>query len=242
MSLSGSSPVGIHPIVCRFLKGVFINRPSLPRYTVTWNVDSVLAFLETLMPLASLDLGVLTRKLVMLLALVTAQRVQFLHLLEIGGISFTSDQMTLYVDKVLKTTRPGHHQVPIHIPKFTTKLPLCVYSTMLKYLNRTDLIRQGVTQLFIGTVLPHGPVCRSTISRWIKTVLSQAGIDVSVFGAHSTRAAATSAASSRGVPIPQIMKAAGWSRDSTFFRFYNRHVDVTSDSPNANTSLSELLH
>lgn len=120
------------------------------------------------------------------------------------------------MDKILKTTRPAHHQAPIHIPKLIDKLSLCVYSTMLEYVNRTKVIRGTNTQLFLGTVSPHGPVFRSTISRWLKSVMSEAGVDVSIFGAHSTRSAATSAASSRVVTVQKIMASAGWSQENTF--------------------------
>lgn len=33
--------------VTRFMKGVFIERPALPRYTTTWSVDTVLKYLES---------------------------------------------------------------------------------------------------------------------------------------------------------------------------------------------------
>ncbi|ESP01853.1 hypothetical protein LOTGIDRAFT_99731, partial [Lottia gigantea] len=42
--------LGKHPLICRFLKGVFELRPSLPRYTHTWDVDIVLRYLSSLAP------------------------------------------------------------------------------------------------------------------------------------------------------------------------------------------------
>ena len=45
-----------------------------------------------------------------------------------------------------------------------------------------------------------------------------------VFSAHSTRAAATSAAHLNNVPINTIMEAAGWSRESTLRTFYDKPV------------------
>ena len=35
-------PVGQHPLVIRFLKGVFESRPAMPRYTAVWDVNQVL--------------------------------------------------------------------------------------------------------------------------------------------------------------------------------------------------------
>ena len=69
--------------------------------------------------------------------------------------------------------------------------------------------------LFIYYVKPHKPVTSATIARWVKTVLSLAGIG-DVFTAHSTRGASASAASRAGVALSGIMEAADWSRESTF--------------------------
>ena len=40
--------VGQHPLISRLLKGIFHDRPLLPRYTNTWNVQTVLNYLEGL--------------------------------------------------------------------------------------------------------------------------------------------------------------------------------------------------
>ena len=46
------------------------------------------------------------------------------------------------------------------------------------------------------------------------------GIDVSVYKAHSIRAASTSKVSSVGRNIPQILKTEGWSNAETFVKYY----------------------
>lgn len=63
--------IGSHPLVRRFMRGVFVLRPSLPRYNVTWNVNIVLKYLKSLSPLSSLSLLQSSHKLVMLLALLS---------------------------------------------------------------------------------------------------------------------------------------------------------------------------
>ena len=40
--------VGQHPLVSRFLKGVFNNRPPAPKYSSTWDVDVVLNYIKNL--------------------------------------------------------------------------------------------------------------------------------------------------------------------------------------------------
>ena len=69
-------------------------------------------------------------------------------------------------------------------------------------------------------------VSRDTISWWVKNVLEKAGINTKIFVAHSTQAAATSAAKSANTSINNIMDAAGWSSESTFQTFYDKtHSD-----------------
>ena len=83
--------------------------------------------------------------------------------------------------------------------------------------------------LLISFIKPYHKVSTDTIARWIKTVLHLAGIDTSIFKAHSTRSASTSAATKLGVPLQDIMSSAGWSSNSTFGKFYNKDVVQTSN-------------
>ena len=48
------------------------------------------------------------------------------------------------------------------------------------------------------------------------------GIDMSTFTAHSTRGASTSAAADSGITTSDILKAADWSTESVFRKFYYR--------------------
>ena len=54
------------------------------------------------------------------------------------------------------------------------------------YIDSTSSLRaEGSVRLFVAVVKPHNPVSSSTIVCWMKGMLQQAGIDVSIFGAHS---------------------------------------------------------
>ena len=61
--LSNNASFGTHPLVCRFMKGVFEMRPSLPRYKDIWDASTVLEYLKTLHPPEDLTLKELTLKL-----------------------------------------------------------------------------------------------------------------------------------------------------------------------------------
>ena len=75
-------------------------------------------------------------------------------------------------------------------------------------------------------IKPFKAVTSATIGRWIKTVLTQAGIDTNVFTSHSTRSVSEAAAAA--VPVDVILATAGWSTESTFRRFYKRPVALTN--------------
>lgn len=94
--------------------------------------------------------------------------------------------------------------------------------TLRQYIQVTAPVRKENSQLFLGTVKPHKPVAPCTIARWLKEVLKMSGIDVSVFTAHSTRGASSSAAADSGITTGDILKTADWSTESVFRKFYYR--------------------
>ena len=55
-------------------------------------------------------------------------------------------------------------------------------------------------------------------------MLSNSGVDTNVFSPYSTRSASVSAANSKGVPLHKILSAGGWSRASTFSKYYNKPI------------------
>nr|CAH7715768.1 unnamed protein product [Callosobruchus chinensis] len=86
LSLLLSPTIGNDFRIKRFLKGVQNLRPITPKYNATWNPGIVLRYLEQLMPNHTLSLQVLTYKLITLLALVSAHRVQTLASIRIHNI------------------------------------------------------------------------------------------------------------------------------------------------------------
>ena len=102
---------------------------------------------------------------------------------------------------------------------------------LLEYISRTESIRGVEQQLLVSYQQPY------TISRWIRTVMQLSGLDLTVFKAHSTRAASTSAAKRAQVPIQDIIGRAGWSSAQTFATFYKREIV----SPIANSFARAVL-
>ncbi len=224
--LPNGHTVGTHPLVSRFIKGVFALRPPKPRYSEVWDVRIVLNYLRSLSPMKLLGLRDLTLKLCMLIALTSAQRCQTLHLLDIRNMQITKNKITFYVDKLLKQSRPGHHGLALEFTAYPPDRRLCVYRLITLYLERTKLLRKNAkeTRFFISYRKPHRRVTKDTIARWLKAIMGKAGIDISKFKAHSVRAAATSTADARDVPVTEIMRTAGWSREKTFRQFYKKPI------------------
>ena len=75
--------IGKHPLVSRFMRGVFNSRPPQPRYVFTWDVATVLNHIRSLGTNASLSKKDLTRKPATILALANA-RCSKIHALDVN--------------------------------------------------------------------------------------------------------------------------------------------------------------
>ena len=97
-----------------------------------------------------------------------------------------------------------------------------------EYLKRTKILRKGRergrSKLFISTRKPHKPICRDTLSNWVKKGLKLSGVNMDIFTAHSTRAASTSKVKG-SVKLSTILKTAGWRRSQTFAKYYDKVVE-----------------
>ena len=211
--------VGQHPVIKRFLKGVFNKRPALPRYHSVWDVSQVLEYLRKI-DLDGISLKSLTLKTCMLLALLSGQRVQTLKALSIGNMLLTDSEVEFQIDVLLKQSRPGKHLSCISFKKYTDER-LCVIAHPQQYVSKTKDLRTS-DNLLISYQKPFKPVTTETISRWLKTVLTDSGINTDVYSAHSVRSASSSAAAMMGCPIDSIMKQIGWSNAKTFAMYYNK--------------------
>ena len=170
----------------------------------------------------------LTKKLATLLCLLSGQRVQSICALNLEYSAFTCGTYTFYIPKVLKTTKPGNHQHPLQFETYQENEKLCIVNCLKEYINRTMNIRENLPnqpqQLTLSYAYPHHPVGSATIARYVKHFLGLAGVDVTVFTAHSTRSASTSKANNMGLSMKDIPKAAGWSNDNTFRKYYKLPV------------------
>lgn len=154
-----------------------------------------------------LDLKSLTLKLLMLIARVSAQRGQSMHMLDIGCMKVTDSSYEFSLPEHVKQSRPSFKTTPsILLKEYPTDKALCVYSHLTECLKRMQSLRETETKLFISFVKPHRRVSRDTISRWNRTIMESAGVDITKFKLHSTRMAATSKDKAASIPIQEILR------------------------------------
>jgi len=169
-----------------------------------------------------LSLEVLSKKLIILLALVTGQRMQTLSLIDIKNIVVREELIEIKIPERIKTSKLGKKQPVLILPFYRENLNICPANTLQYYLERTKDLRMNTSLLFISYRKPHKRATQ-TLSRWVKDILQESGIDTDIFSAHSTRHASTSAAKLKGVNIDAIRKSAGWTEKSTTFtKFYDK--------------------
>ena len=129
-----------------------------------------------------------------------------------------------------KQSRSSKHLSDFFFPLFKDDPIICPVITLRAYEERTKEFRDlqspnPKTTLFLSWIGKHNPVTSSTIARWLKLTMSEAGIDVGIFKSHSVRGATCSKAAGAGVTTKQILEAADWSSEGTFQRFYHRKVE-----------------
>lgn len=217
--------LGQHPTTTRYLRGVFNNKPSLPRYTDTWDVSLVFNYIRNI-PVNNNNMCLkdLTLKLTMLLSVLSAQRLQTLHQLKVSALTIKENKCVFALDELLKQSRPGKHLTHISYQAYPEDTSLCIVQTLGVYLQRTKELRQ-CDYLLISYAKPHKRISRDTIARWLKSMLTSAGVNVNKYKAHSIRSAAASNEKQRGVPIKDIMATVGWSSERTFAKFYDKDVN-----------------
>ena len=215
---------GEHPLVARFMKGAFEEKPvfkwetKLPK----WDANSVISFLETWQPNNQLTLKEVSYKLTFLLAILTGQRCQSLSLIKLNNLIFQEEKVTILFTDLLKHSRRKAQQAPIDILGFHDE-SLCVIRLLRIYIQLTKDLRGSEQRLLISFRKPYKAIGPETISRWIKHVLKASGINVNI-KAHQTRGISTSLAKAAGIPIGEIMKAAGWAQQTTFNKFYKCYI------------------
>ena len=166
----------------------------------------------------------LTLKTTMLMALTRLSRAADLCSLDIHTRSFVAKGVIFRATHLSKQSRPSKPLNDFFFPAFQEDLIICPVTTLKAYEDRTLQFRKDHTnvfksKLFLSWIGKHDPVSSSTIARWLKTCMLEAGIDINIFKPHSVRGAKCSKAAGVGVITKDILDAADWSSEGTFQRF-----------------------
>ena len=182
-----------------------------------WNMNELLIYNDNVGPNSELTFKQLCRKIAVLFMLLGARRKQALLAIDIANVIVQTDKAILLLNKTLKHTNPKHTVQPFE--------NLCIVNCLKFYIGERNKRMDGNQgRLMITYDKPHKEASSDTLSRWIKGELPNAGIDVTIFQAHSCRAASTSKARQQGIKISEIVKRGCWSKENTFIKFYNKDI------------------
>ena len=100
-------PVGQHPAITRFMKGIFNIKPALPKYKFTWDVGIVITYISKI---ETNSLKYLSQKLATLLVLLCRQRCgEILLVLDIRNLDLSENMCVIRIRYILKTSGPKNH-------------------------------------------------------------------------------------------------------------------------------------
>lgn len=175
LSLSSKNlEVGRNPLVVNLMRGVYNEKPPVPKYMATWDPSIVLAHLDvSANALDSLSTLQLARKATTLLALTSLSRCAELAAIQLHSISFVEGGVKF----VLNRPRKAHNTGPLHVLSvgaWHQKPAICPVTCMRSYHTAPLRDDSNSESLFIGSNKPHKPVSSSTIGRWIKEHLKEA--------------------------------------------------------------------
>lgn len=196
--------MGEHPLVCRLLRGIRLSFPPLPRYSSLWDVNTVQRLLQYWQENQYLYRKELTGKLAMLLCLISCKRVSDVRALEVTAQVFTPEGVSFTVAQRTKSNTSV-----VHYPAFPGHPKLSVVRCLRTSEMMTEEYRPpGVSELFLSLKKLFKAVTAAMISRWVRWVLQEAGIDTTAFGAHSARGAMASKAFTLAGAVEDILRAA----------------------------------
>ena len=225
VQVEGCEKLSSHPLITRFVKGIFNRHPPLPKYSSIWDINTLLTYYENMPHNNELDFKFLCKKLVVLFLILGARRKQALTTIIKDNVILEHDKVILLPNKTLKHSTPNCPLKPFIYRSYRQNEKLCIVNCMKFYLDeRNCKVDDNNKNLIITYGKPHKNASEDTISRWVKDELKNAGIDTKVYTAHSCRAASSSKAKQVGMSVTEILKRGCWSTNSTFQKFYNKDI------------------
>ena len=92
-----------------------------------------------------------------------------------NGVAFTPAVLA----KQSHQGKPIEEFIFLSFPGNTNLSPV---DSLKVYLDKTSSLRGQETKLFVSFIMPHKAVTSSSIARWLRIILEEAGLDTSILG------------------------------------------------------------
>ena len=126
-----------HPLINKYMTGVFNLRPPKPKLSFVWDVDILFTYFEQQGDYNSLSDKLLTQKLLILFLLLGAHRISTAKLFTVSNMVLNDLSVTFIPTEVLKHSRKGKPLDKFEYRSYTDK-KLCIISCLREYLTRRD--------------------------------------------------------------------------------------------------------
>ena len=123
--------VGMYPLVCRYLKGVFNEFPVLPKYSFTWDVGVVLKYISSM---NTENVQHLSQTLATL-AILCGQHAREISLMAIRNITMEETCLIIRIRNLLKTSNCKFQNRELKFPKYIENTDICPVTTLKQYLH-----------------------------------------------------------------------------------------------------------
>ena len=221
VTIRGYLKLSENPLVSRYLKGICNRQPPLPKYVHIWDISLLLRYCDNMDSNDSLQFKALVKKTVMLFIILVAHRKQVLLRLSTGNIIFKENKVILLPNKTIKHTKPNTPLEPLIYHYYPGNNKLYIVNCLKSYIGLQNALLGEEIKGGYCFGKPYKPVSHEKISRWIKSELTDAGVDTSVFRAHSCRSASSSKVKDIGVSLNEILKPGCWKSKHTFRTYYS---------------------
>ena len=124
------SKLSDHPMISRYLKGIFNRHAPLPKYAQIWDINQVLDFYTNLLHNEELEFKYIVKKLVTLFFILGACSKQLLLTINIDNIIFANNKVIILPNKTLKHTKPNRPLEPFTYHKYEAEEKLCTVNCL----------------------------------------------------------------------------------------------------------------
>ena len=124
-----------HPLISRYLKGIYNRHHPLPKYVEIWDLTLLLKYYEQKENNDCLEFKELVKKTVMLLIILGARRKQALFTLSVDNIVFKENKVILLPNKTMKHTKANRPLEPLIYHHYPDNEKLCIVKCLQSYIG-----------------------------------------------------------------------------------------------------------